>query len=82
MDHVLINKQNMYPIPSGYDAGSVLQKVEQSVEQAEDNEIAQAREDRGMKSMMDYVCSEKNVWTPKYVGNAAYPWVYQIPFAL
>ena len=72
----------MYPIPSGYDGGSVLQKVEQSVQQAEVNESAQAREDGGMKSMMDYVCSEKNVWTPKYVGHTAYPWVYQIPLAL
>jgi hypothetical protein len=72
----------MYPIPSGYDGGSVLRKVEQSVTQAEVNESAQAREDGGMKSMMDYVCSKKNVWTPKYVGNSAYPWVYQIPFAL
>jgi hypothetical protein len=82
MDHVLRNKQTMYPIPSGYDGGSVLRKVEQSVTQAEVNESAQAREDGGMKSMMDYVCSKKNVWTPKYVGNSAYPWVYQIPFAL
>ena len=82
MDQLLRSKRSKYLIPPGYNADSVLQKVEESVRQAEVNESAQAREESGLKCMMDYICSEKNVWTPKYVGNKFYPWVYQIPLAL